>query len=243
MSLPARSLAFLRVAVLQIHRYHGAAEEIAYRSCAVNRSIRGVIFDFGGVLNNMRWDVARELENEHGLERFTLVRTFYDSEEWRKVQVGEGDAAELARNAHMRLEDAAGRAMPPLHEQWRSSWHPIEENIALVRALRPPYKLAILSNADLSLEERLRNGFGIHDLFDTVVVSAVEGMAKPDHAIYRLAAHRLDLEPAECVFIDDAEENVQAAREAGMAVVHYRVHKGDKLAAQLAELGVRPATP
>jgi FMN phosphatase YigB (HAD superfamily) len=65
-------------------------------------------------------------------------------------------------------------------------------------------------------------------------------MAKPDPAIYAIAAERLGLEPAACVFIDDLDRNVEAARAAGMSAVHYRVHHNDDLASQLAELGVRP---
>ena len=38
-------------------------------------AIRGVIFDFGGVITNMRWDVARDLEREHGLERHIIARS------------------------------------------------------------------------------------------------------------------------------------------------------------------------
>lgn len=205
-------------------------------------SIRGVIFDFGGVINDMRWDVARELEKKHGLERSAIPRTLYDSEEWHQVQIGKGDPLVMAESAHQRLEQAAGTSLPPLHQQWRDSWHLIDKNIELIRRLKSAYRLAILSNADKNLVERLRDGMGIHDLFDTVVCSADVGMAKPDHPIYELAAKRLDLPPEECVFIDDMEGNVEAAREVGMAAVHYRVHQGDDLTAQLAELGVQPAT-
>jgi putative hydrolase of the HAD superfamily len=129
--------------------------------------------------------------------------------------------------------------MPPLHQQWRDSWHLIEDNMALIEALRPPYKLGVLSNADITLEDRMRDGLGIHHLFDTVICSAAVGMAKPDPAIYALAAERLGLAPEACVFIDDLDRNVEAARAAGMSVVHYRVHHNDDLSAQLAELGVR----
>ncbi len=203
--------------------------------------IRGILFDFGGVISNMRWDVAQELERQHGLERGTLSRTLYDSDDWREVQVGRGDPEGWRRTAHERLEEAAGGPLPPLHQQWRDSWTIIQENVDLIRALRPPYRIGILSNTDVSLEERIRDGLGILDLFDNVISSAVVGLAKPDHRIYRLAAERLRLAPEECVFIDDAERNVEAAREVGMAGVHFRVHRGDDLAAQLAELGVRPA--
>src|SRR3970040_1326693 len=101
----------------------------------VSVAIRGLIFDFGGVITNMRWDVARRLEEEHVLERHTLLRTLYGSEGWRAVEPGEL----------------------------------IEENLALVRACRPPYRAGILSNADLLLEDRMRDGLGIHHLFDTVI--------------------------------------------------------------------------
>lgn len=204
-------------------------------------TIRGLVFDFGGVITNMRWDVARRLEEEHTLERNTLLRTLYDADDWRAVELGQGDIELWRLAAHRRLEEAAGRELPPLHQHWRDSWRLIEENLALLRALRPPYKAGVLSNADISLEDRMRDGLGIYDLFDTVISSAAVGMAKPDHRIYHLAAERLGLPPEECVFIDDLERNVTAAREVGMAAVHFRVHKGDDLATQLAELGVRPA--
>ena len=204
--------------------------------------IRGIIFDFGGVIHNMRWDVARKLEEEHGLERGTLVRTLYDNDEWREIQVGRGDIEAWRRAAQRRLEQAAGKPLPPLHLHWRESWGLIQDNVELVRALRPPYRLAILSNADITLEDRLRDGLGIYHLFDTVVCSAAVGMAKPDQRVYLLAAERLGLAAEVCVFIDDFEGNVNAAREVGMTGIHYRVHRGDDLAAQLGKLGVRPAS-
>ena len=203
--------------------------------------ICGVIFDFGGVIHNMRWDVAHALEQEHGLERNTVVRTLYDSDEWRAVQVGRGDVQAWREAAQQRLEAAAGRTLPPLHEQWHETWGLISENVELVRALRPPYRLAVLSNADITLEDRIRNDYGIYDLFDEVICSADVGLAKPDAAAYRLAAERLGLEAEECVFIDDTKPNVAGAQEVGMAAIHCRVERGDDLAAQLAELDVRPA--
>lgn len=204
-------------------------------------TIRGLIFDFGGVISDMRWDVAWELEREHELERGTLAKTLYRTPEWREVEIGKGDVEVWKAAAHRALEKVAGRSMPPLHDRWRATVRPIDENIALIRALRPPYRIAILSNADLSLEERIRDTYGITHLFDAIVSSAVAGMAKPDHAIYKLAAKRVELPPEECLFIDDAERNVEAAREVGMTAVHYRNYKGDDLGAQLAEHGIRPA--
>ena len=98
----------------------------------------------------------------------------------------------------------------------------------------------ILSNADLSLRGRLESDLGIHHLFDDIVSSAEVGMAKPEAGIYTLAAERLGLSPGACVFVDDLDTNVEAAREVGMEAVLFRLDKGDNLRAQLAALGVAP---
>jgi putative hydrolase of the HAD superfamily len=202
--------------------------------------IRGVILDFGGVIHDMRWDVARSLEEKHGLPRSALFDTLYRTPTWAALQCGQGDREAWLDGAHRLLEERAGRPLPRLHAAWRASQGPIAPNVALVRRLRPRYRVSILSNADASLRERLRVGLGIHDLFDDVVCSAEVGIAKPDAAIYRMAADRLGLASAACVFVDDAEANVAAAREVGMPAIFYRIDRGHDLRAQLMELGVTP---
>jgi putative hydrolase of the HAD superfamily len=215
--------------------------------CAAHRAregclpINGLIFDYGGVLWDMRWDITRTLEREHGLSARALASTLYGSELWRQLEVGVGDREAWLAESHRELEAAAGRVLPPLHRHWRERQHLIAPNIDLIRRLRPPYRTAVLSNADSSLVAQLKETHGIYDLFDEVIVSADVGMAKPDRRIFALAARRIGLPAAECVFIDDLESNVEAARGAGMAGVHFDVDRGDSLESQLAALGVRAA--
>jgi putative hydrolase of the HAD superfamily len=201
-------------------------------------TIRGVIFDYGGVIWDMRWDITRTLEQEHGLRERALAETLYGSETWRRLEVGVGDRDAWLSEAHRDLEAVVGRELPPLHRNWRERQHLIAPNIDLIRRLRPKYKTGVLSNADNTLIDRLRN-LGVADLFDDIVCSADVGMAKPEPRLYALAAERLGLPPAECVFVDDLERNIDAARDAGMHGVHFRVDEGHSLEDQLAELGVR----
>lgn len=188
----------------------------------------------------MRWDVARELDRAHCLPRLSVFETLYRTETWGAVERGRGDRAAWLEAAHRTLEERAGRPLPPLHEEWRTSQRAIEPNLQLVRDLRGAYKLAILSNADLSLRGRLEGDLGIHHLFDDIVCSAEVGLAKPEAGIFTLAAERLGLAPGQCVFVDDLDTNVEAAREVGMQAVLFRMDKGDDLRAQLAALGVAP---
>jgi putative hydrolase of the HAD superfamily len=60
---------------------------------------------------------------------------------------------------------------------------------------------------------------GIWDLFDVHVISGVEGIAKPDRAIYELALDRMRLPAQACVFVDDHPANLVPARELGLHTV------------------------
>jgi HAD superfamily hydrolase (TIGR01509 family) len=156
------------------------------------------------------------------------------------VERGLGDRDGWLTGAHAALEAQVGRALPSVHEAWREAQGLIGENVDLIRRLRPPYRLSILSNADLTLRARLRDELRIHDCFDDVVSSAEVGLAKPDPEIYALACARLALPPSACVFVDDHEPNVRAAEAGGLLGILHRHDRGDDLAAQLAAVGVVP---
>lgn len=79
-------------------------------------------------------------------------------------------------------------------------------------------RTALLSNAgagSLPLD-------GTRELFDVLLLSGEIGIAKPDPEVFLLAARRLDLTPAECVFVDDTPGHVRAAVTTGMVGVHHR---------------------
>jgi putative hydrolase of the HAD superfamily len=198
-------------------------------------TIHAVVLDFGGVLYDMRWDVAHALEAAHRLPQGTLVDTLYRTGTWAAVERGRGDREAWRVEAHRLLEERAGHPLPRLHDAWRASQALVPASLAAVRALRPAYHTAILSNADLSLRARLKQG-GILHLFDVALVSAEEGVAKPEPAIYQLAASRLGVPPEACLFLDDHEPNVAAAREVGMTARLFRLDRGHALPHLLADV-------
>jgi len=57
--------------------------------------------------------------------------------------------------------------------------------------------------------------------FDGVIVSGLERLVKPDPRIFRLFCERYGLAPESCVFIDDSEINVIAARKFGMEAIQF----------------------
>jgi HAD superfamily hydrolase (TIGR01549 family) len=98
---------------------------------------------------------------------------------------------------------------------------PDEELFAYITSeLKPKYKLGILSNAgadrlvDLLGQKRV-------DLFEKAALSYETGHIKPEAAAYQVIASRLSVEPAECVFIDDQEQHIRGAIQAGMQAILY----------------------
>lgn len=94
--------------------------------------------------------------------------------------------------------------------------------IEYARRLRPRYRTGILSNSFVGAREREQAAYGFEDLVDEIVYSHECGMSKPDQAIYALTCERLKVEPAQMVFVDDKEPNVEGARQAGIRAVLYQ---------------------
>ncbi|MEV4875872.1 HAD-IA family hydrolase [Streptomyces cyaneofuscatus] len=95
------------------------------------------------------------------------------------------------------------------------------EVVALLRRARTHVPVVLVTNATLQLDDDLAL-LGLTDLADAVVSSAVEQVAKPDPAIYRIAAERAGVPMERCLFVDDRQENVDAATALGMTGVLYR---------------------
>jgi putative hydrolase of the HAD superfamily len=187
----------------------------------------------------MRWEVARDLADAHGLPRSAVLETLYRTETWHHIERGRGDIADWLEESHRALEARAGRALPPLHAQWRAAQRLIGPAVELVAALRPRYRVSVLSNADRTLRRRLEKEMRIAHLFDDIVCSAEVGLAKPEAAVFHLASDRLGVPPARCLFVDDWDQNVEAAQGAGMKAVLHRADRGDDLRAQPVAMGIR----
>lgn len=98
------------------------------------------------------------------------------------------------------------------------------ELIAMIHALRqrhPAIKVGLLSNVGSDTIERLFTPDELRELFDAVVLSYAEHVAKPSREAFELAADRLGVLPGQCVMIDDRLDNCSGAEAAGMrAILH-----------------------
>lgn len=93
--------------------------------------------------------------------------------------------------------------------------------LAYIVELHGTYKTAILSNANRGVLERKIGQQWLEKSFDEVIVSAEVGIVKPDPRIYQLVIDRLDVASQECLYIDDREAFLEAARQLGMSGLLY----------------------
>ncbi|MEA2625922.1 MAG: putative hydrolase of the superfamily [Candidatus Binatota bacterium] len=94
-----------------------------------------------------------------------------------------------------------------------------------LRRLRPHARLGVVSNFYGNLDALLAEA-GLAPLLDVVIESVRVGVAKPDPAIYRIAAERMGLPPGAIAMVgDNFDRDVRPARAVGMRGIWLR--RGD----------------
>jgi putative hydrolase of the HAD superfamily len=195
-------------------------------------AIRCVISDFGGVLTTPLMRSFAAFQDETGIPPEALGNAMQriaeaDGEhplfELEKGRVSEADFLERLRD-ELRADLGHEPEMHGFKEIYFKALDPNEPMIELMRRLRDRgMRMALLTNNVREWEPLWRSMLPVDEIFELVVDSAWVGMRKPEPEIYTLTMGRLDgnLQPAQCLFIDDNELNVAAARDLGLTAVRF----------------------
>lgn len=202
-------------------------------------SIDAVIFDIGGVL--VDWD-PRHLyrsvfDDPRDMERFLGEICTPD---WHAPHDrGEATVPSCADLAARHPEHAdhiwawALRSEEMVAGEVPGTTAVLEE---LVGARRRCYAL---TNMEAESYPRRRERFGFFDLFDGVVVSGLEGVAKPDPEIFTRLLGRYSLDAGTTLFVDDNAVNVETAERLSMRTVQFE--SAGQLRDRLVALGLLDA--
>ncbi|MDC6448378.1 HAD-IA family hydrolase, partial [Alphaproteobacteria bacterium] len=82
------------------------------------------------------------------------------------------------------------------------------------------YECYVLSNWSAETFVGMVDDYPFLHKFDGLLISGEDKLMKPDSAIYELAIERFNLVPEETVFIDDKLENINAAKELNLSIIH-----------------------
>ncbi len=179
--------------------------------------IKTIIFDIGGVLIGYDWTahLMRLFNNDEELVGKIKANVF-EQGKWIEVDRGVLTDEELL---HSFTKDAP-ELMDDILRFWNSAgdalWQYDFSKDWLTDLKNRGYQVLFLSNWSFHLLNQAAKQLDFLPMMDGGVFSCDVKLVKPDHAIYENIIKKYNLTPSECVFLDDKEANVIAARECGM---------------------------
>jgi epoxide hydrolase-like predicted phosphatase len=184
--------------------------------------IKAIIFDLGGVLLRTADFTPREkLAERLNMNRHELEEFIFGGDSGDKAQRGMISAQQHWVN----LRDKLGYTQQEFKlvlDEFFSLDELDEDLVDYVRGLHKTYKTALLSNAWDDSRQLISEKWHIEDAFDTLIISAEVGTAKPDQSIFMLALDRLAVKANEAIFVDDFQRNVEAAIAVGLHGIRFQ---------------------
>ena len=197
--------------------------------------VGAVIFDLGNVL--ITWNPHPAIAKAVGAEEATrfLADEDFGFMAWNHQQDAgrswdEGEQAAVTSHPHWESAIRAYRSNFP-----DSLLGAIEDTVQILRELHVAgIPLFALTNRSEELFPVALKRFGFLDLFEDIIVTGAEGVAKPDPRIFEILQRRIGHSLHDCVFIDDSKGNIEAATKAGLDAILFTDtgHLRDDLAAR-----------
>jgi len=182
-----------------------------------NNEIEVLLVDLGGVLfehNQALLKTAREYSV--GIKKITAEI----KKDYKKREVDGKHIDECWKILFDRI--GADIDVPSFQDAYHNN-HPINKALfSLLRAYKNKgMKFALVTN---NIRGHLINLNGVYeflDIFDWVFDSSEMGKRKPDRRYYEEVYKGVGVERSKCLFVDDIEEYVEAARDFGFETFHF----------------------
>ena len=177
-----------------------------------------VVFDLDGVLieSEQVWDAAREdLVRERGGtwdERATTDMMGMSSKEWSSYM---HDRLDVPMTPAEINDDVVRRVAAAYEEHLPLLPHAAET----VRDLGGRWRLGVASSSNRPIIELVLERSGVRDCFAAVVSSEEVANGKPAPDVYLAVARQLDVEPTDCVAVEDSTNGIKSAVAAGMPTI------------------------
>lgn len=179
----------------------------------LDNKIKAILFDMVGVLVFKKSNYTPKSKDELNTEE---IEKLYNHIDDKKLI---NDIKENLRLTDLEIEKAA-KIMPERFERFNELWKELPK-------LKTRYKMAVINNGNAIAKKYWDKKFGFKD-FDIFINSAIEGIKKPDPAIYLLTCNRLGVNPHDCLFMDDTLENIETANKLGMETIWWDKNKNKK---------------
>lgn len=179
----------------------------------------------GGVIVDVHCDRAIHNFKKLGLsEADELIDHYEHKGIFIALENGEIDSDEFCR--HLCRQTGKDIPFQAIDSAWKSIINPpLHYKLEYIQDLRKSYQVFLLTNNNPFIinwtcsPEFTSTGKAYSDYFDKIYVSYQMKCAKPDLKIFRMMIEDAGIDPAESLFIDDGEKNIQVASECGFHVL------------------------
>lgn len=189
----------------------------------MDEPIENIIFDLGGVILNIDYQLTEKAFKSLGLQDFSKMYT-------QAAQTGLFDNYEKGNCSTPYFINALLDFLPPNTSANKvvAAWNamildfPIQ-NLKLLQKLKNKYRIFLLSNTnDIHLQavnralKKVSNENNLSGFFEKTYYSFEMGMRKPDAEIFNKVCYENSLDYQTTLFIDDTERHILGAKEVGL---------------------------
>ena len=192
--------------------------------------IQAVFFDLDGTLLDRRQSFELFIQDQWarfsgrlgGLRREQYVETLI-----RRDQNGYAPRAQLFTGMAAQFDlspDLADTLLSDYRDGFPRACVLFPDALETLAGLRAAgLKLGLITNGSLRMQSRKIECLALAAQFDSILISAAEGVSKPDPEIFHRALERLNVQPSRAVFVGDHPEvDVAGARAAGLYAIWHR---------------------
>ena len=201
-------------------------------------NIENIIFDLGGVL--LDWNPEYLYSKIFGKDQKKMDWFLQNicTTEWNMEQdAGRSfkEGTELLLNQYPQYETWIRVFFDRWEEMLRGE---IDDSVLILNKLNTlnEKKLYALTNWSAETFPLAIPRFSFLKIFKGIVVSGVENTRKPYPKIYEILLNRYQLKADKCLFIDDNQDNIDAAIDLGMTAIHFQ--NSNQLNKELIQLGI-----
>ena len=192
--------------------------------------VKNIIFDLGGVLINLNYQLTRRAFEDLGVQDFDAFYTQHKANPlFENLEVGAIEPEAF----YEALREATGLTLS--NDQLETAWNamlldfPIERLLWLDQ-IKNKYNIYLFSNTNAihykaftSIYAQTAPLIGLNTdfnhFFKTAYYSHTLGQRKPELAAFEAVIQDAKLDPAQTLFIDDTISNIEGAQKAGLRTI------------------------
>lgn len=195
-----------------------------------------IIFDFGGVILNLDYNLTIKAFKDLGVTDFEASYSQLNQTDiFDALERGEITPEEFRSSIRKALKTDISDVQ--IDHAWNAMLLDLPaERLQLLQQLGSDKRLALLSNTNAIhadfFEAEMKKQHGIANLdpfFEKVYYSFDVGMRKPETRIFELVLKERDFKAEETLFIDDSPQHIEGAKQVGLSTYHLRADQGETI--------------